>query len=92
MTHMAIGRSERRSAREPLVRAAFGETSDAVLDLLELTEFAWHDCYGETSPPDAVVSDIVTCAQGDLSLAIRAARLAVEDFRDLRTWADGLRS
>ncbi len=85
---MAISRQDRRSSRESLVYAAFGENTTAVLDLLELTDFAWHDCYGDVTPPEAVVSDILKCAQGDLATAIRAARLAVEDSRDLRVWAD----
>lgn len=63
-----------------------------MLDLLELTDFAWHDCYGEISPPEAVISDIVTCAEGDLAAAVRAARLAIEDSRDLRLWAEDVRS
>jgi len=88
---MAISRHERRAVREPLVREAFGGDTSAVLDLLEPTEIAWHDCYGEVSPPEAVVSDIVTCGQGDLATAVRAARLAVEDSRDLRLWADDVR-
>ncbi len=88
---VAISRNDRRAAREPLVREAFGESASAVLDLLELTEIAWHDCYGEVTPPEAVVSDIVACGQGDLETVVRAARLAVEDSRDLRLWADEVR-
>jgi len=88
---MAISRQDRRAAREPLVRAAFPDDAGAVLDLLELTELAWHDCYGEVSPPEDVVVDIVTCGQGDMATAVRAARLAVEDFRDLRLWAEDVR-
>jgi hypothetical protein len=91
MRGMVISRQDRRTAREPLVRDAFGANANAVLDLLELAEFAWHDCYGEATPPEAVVSDILTCGQGDLATAVRAVRLAVEDSRDLRLWADDVR-
>ena len=35
--------------------------------------------------PDLVVSDIVTCGQGDLATAVRAARLAIEDSRDRKS-------
>jgi hypothetical protein len=89
---MAIGRSARRLERQPRVEATFGKDTAAVLDLLELTEFAWHDCYGEISPPDDVVDDILVCAEGDLAKAMHAARLAVEDMRDLKMWAQALRS
>jgi hypothetical protein len=61
------------------------------LDIFELTEFAWHDCYGEVTPPDSVIDDIYVCSQGRLPDLARAARLAVEDHRDLRIWADKLR-
>ena len=52
---------------------------------------AWHDCYGESSPGDDVVEDIFVVAQGNLAALIAAARLAVEDFRDLRMQADEVR-
>ena len=63
----------------------------AALDLLELVEFAWHDCYGEITPGEDVVEDILTCSQGDLAQMIRCARLAVTDARDLRITADRMR-
>jgi hypothetical protein len=62
------------------------------LDLLELTELAWHDCYQEISLPDPVIEDILVCSQGDLAGLVRAARLAVEDYRDLRLAADEVRA
>jgi hypothetical protein len=37
--------------REGRSRAEFGPDAAAVLGVLELTEFAWHDCYSEVSPP-----------------------------------------
>ncbi|WP_327394033.1 hypothetical protein [Streptomyces phaeochromogenes] len=63
----------------------------AALDLLELVEFAWHDCYGDVTPGEDVVEDILTCSQGDLAQMIQFARLAVEDARDLRLSADEIR-
>ena len=60
----------------------------AGLDLLELTEYAWHDCYEEITPPDEVILNIVTCSEGDLAMMVRAARLAVVDCRDLQLWAE----
>jgi len=59
--------------------------------LFELTEFAWHDCYGEITPPEQVIDDILVVSQGDLGKLARAARLAVTDRRDLRLSADALR-
>jgi hypothetical protein len=89
---MTVGRSARRLERQPRVERAFGEeTAPAVLDLLELVELAWHDSYGEISPPEDVVDDILLCAQADLAKVMRAALLAVIDVRDLKTWARALR-
>jgi hypothetical protein len=61
-----------------------------VLDVLELTELAWHDCYGEVTPPDEVMADIFAVGRGSVSQFVRAARLAVEDYRDLRLQAGGV--
>jgi hypothetical protein len=43
------------------------------LELLELTDFAWHDCYGEVTPPEHVVDDLFVVAQGTLAGLVRAA-------------------
>lgn len=88
---MAISRAERRALRSERARSEFGRDADAVLDVLELTEFAWHDCYNEITPPDEVVDDIFVAAQGNLADFVHLARLAVEDFRDLRMAADHVR-
>ena len=90
---VAIGRSARRAERQPRVEALFGErAAPAALDVLELTEFAWHDCYGEITPGDDVIDDILACSRGDLGELARAARLAVEDRRDLALWAAAARA
>jgi hypothetical protein len=83
-------RTSRREQRRGSVEAAFGSNADAALDVLELTEFAWHDCYGDVSPPESVVEDILTVSQGRLDRLAYAARLAVEDSRDLRMQAEAI--
>jgi hypothetical protein len=89
MRPMAISRSQRRREREPSVSAAFGEAlTPPALDLLELVEFAWHDCFGEIAPPDKVIDDILVISGGRLDALIAACRLAIEDWRDLRVAAD----
>jgi hypothetical protein len=86
---MAVSRAERRDERRERVASRFGEAyADAALDLLELTELAWHDCYGEISPSEDVVDDILICSRSELAGLIRAARLAVTDWRDLKLWAE----
>lgn len=86
---MAIGRAARRAERSALVESVLGKSqAPAGLDLLELTEYAWHDCYEEITPPDEVIRNIVTCSEGDLAMMVRAARLAVADWRDLQLWAE----
>jgi hypothetical protein len=91
VSFMTIGRANRRAERERRASEVFGSDAGAALDVLELTEFAWHDCYGEVTPPDQVIDDIFVVADGTLAGLVRAARLAIEDFRDLRLAADGLR-
>jgi hypothetical protein len=89
---LAIGRAARRAERAPLVESVLGKSeAPAGLDLLELTEFAWHDCYGEITPPDEVILNILICSEGSLATMVRAARLAVEDWRDLQLWAERIR-
>jgi hypothetical protein len=65
--------------------------ADPALDLLELVELAWHDCYGEITPPDGVIDDILVLSHGDLGRLVTAAHLAVTDWRDARIAADALR-
>jgi hypothetical protein len=69
------------------VVAAFGEALAApVFDLLELTERAWHDTYGEITPPEDIIDDILLCSEGEMPKVIQAARMAVTDRRDLKMW------
>ena len=89
---MAVSRAERRALREPAVRALFGDRAAAALDLLELTEIAWHDAYREITPPDRVVDDLLVVSDGDLEVLVKACRVAVQDSRDLHVWAESLRA
>lgn len=90
---MAISRAQRRAERKDRVVAVFGERlASPALDLLELTEMAWHDCYGDITPPEDIVDDILLCSEGKLAGLIRAAHLAVIDWRDLKLWAGDKRS
>ncbi|GAB2765563.1 hypothetical protein GCM10027072_75410 [Streptomyces bullii] len=89
---MAERRAARRAERAARVEAAVGkDTAPAALDLLDLVEFAWHDCYGDITPSARGVEDILTGSHGDLAWMIRFARLAVEEWQDLRRTADEVR-
>lgn len=73
--------------------ARFGaDAASIALDLLELIELAWHDCYGEVAPPADVMADIFVVSEGTLEGLVVAGHLAVIDWRDLRVNADELRS
>jgi hypothetical protein len=90
---VAIGREARRAERAPLVESVLGKSAaSAGLDLLELTEYAWHDCYGEITPPDDVILNILICSRGDLATMIHATKVALRDWRDLHLWAQHVNS
>ncbi len=92
---MAVGRTERFQERRPRVTPIFGDDPDvlrAVFEVLALMEMAWHDCYGEISPPESVIDDVLLCSGGKLSALIGAAHLAVIDRRDLSVRAAALRA
>jgi hypothetical protein len=90
---MAISRAERGAGRRARVVAIFGDASAAsVLDLLELTELAWHDCYGEITPSEEMADDILLCSKGELAHLIRVARQAVSDWRDVKVAAAEIRT
>jgi hypothetical protein len=90
---VVVGRAARRAERAALVESVLGTTdASAGLDLLELTELAWHDCYGEVTPPDEVILNILICSRGKLAGMVQAAHLAVTDWRDLQLWAADVRS
>lgn len=90
---MAVGRAQRRAEREPAFLSRFGDKKAAAvaLDLVEVLELAWHDCYGDVTPPPEVIDDILVCSEGRLDRMIQAVHLATVDWRDLRLSADDLR-
>ena len=89
---MAISRANRRRDRERRVRAAFsGGQVEAALDLLELLELAWHDCYEEISPSEEIIDDVLLLSGGSMDKLVKAAKLAVLDWRDLKVAADAAR-
>lgn len=88
---MVTSSEDRRRSRSDRADDVFDDQAGAVLDVLALLDFAWHDCYGEPCPPDHVEEDIWLVANGNLGRFISAAYLAVIDFRDLRMSADDMR-
>ncbi|RZS36903.1 hypothetical protein EV193_106137 [Herbihabitans rhizosphaerae] len=90
---MAVGSEQRRQERRPRIEARFpSDQVEAALDLLHLTDMAWHDCYSELEVPARVLDDVLLLAGGDLAQLIRISRSAVQDFRDIRVAADGVRA
>jgi hypothetical protein len=91
---MAVGSEQRRRELRHQVEGLFahGEVERA-LDLLQLTDMAWHDCFEpkELEIPAEVLDDILLLAGGNLSKLIGLARMAVLDFRDVRVAADDVR-
>ena len=61
---MSVSRAERRRARSGRARELFGDDAEVALDVLELAGLAWHDCYREVTPPDAVFEDIWIVSAG----------------------------
>jgi len=89
---MTISRAKRREERRPLVAESVSTALvEVVLDLLEIFDLAWHDCYGDRFPPEHVVHDVLLVGGGDLGELIKAVRLGVTDWRDLRVVADAVR-
>ena len=92
---MAIGRHERFEERKPRVTAVFGDddkTLRAVSEVFALMEMAWHDCYGEITPPEGIVDNVLLCSGGTIVGLISAAHLAVIDWRDLSVAASDIRN
>jgi len=88
---MAVGRAQRRAERAERFAEVFGKKSGSALDLVEVMEYAWHDCYSEITPPDEVIEDLLVCSRGSIETLIRAVHLGITDWRDLRMWADSVR-
>lgn len=91
---MAIGSAQRREKRRQRIETTFPSSHvEAALDLLHLTDMAWHDCYGpeDLALPDHVLEDVLLLADGGLVALVSIARQAVIDFRDVRVAADDRR-
>jgi hypothetical protein len=89
---VAVSRADRRKDREPRVRAVFAEHRvKPALDLLELLELAWHDCYRDITPPEDIIDDILLLSDGSMDKLVSAAGLAVRDWRDVKVAAAALR-
>jgi len=89
---MAVGRAERRKERQPRIVAVFGnDEGQLALDLLDIVELAWHDCYGEVTPPPSVIEDMLALSDGTIGGLIQAALLALTDRRDLSVAAEDRR-
>jgi hypothetical protein len=92
---VAVGRHERFELIRPRVAEFFGDSPEVVervARVFALLEIAWHDVYGEPSPPPEVVDDVLICAGGTLDGLVDAAWEAVVDWRDLRLAADAKRN
>jgi len=77
--------------RKPEIERVFGaRRTKTVVELLTLLEFAWHDCYGEVSPPEDVIADVLALSQGDIDALVHATHLAVIDRRDLHVAVHGM--
>ena len=91
---MAVGREERFADRKPRVVAVFGDDEATLISAFEvfaLLEMAWHDCYGEITPPEEVIDDVLVCSRGTIAGLVGAAHLAVIDARDLSAGAEAMR-
>ena len=89
---MAVSRADGRRERTPRLVEPLGlELAPVALDLLELSELAWHDVYGDITPPADVIDDILECSRGSIAGLVDGALLAVTDSRDLKVVASEIR-
>jgi hypothetical protein len=58
---------------------------------LDLLEFGWHDGYGDISPSEEVVHDVLLISDGTLAGLIRSVRLELADWRDVKLTAASMR-
>src|SRR3954451_25238436 len=92
---VAVGSEERFNAIRSRVVTIFGAddaTVERVARVIRLLELAWHDVYGELSPPDEVVDDVLMCSEGTIEGLVDSVSEAVTDWRDLRVAADAQRN
>jgi len=64
----------------------------AVGQVFELFEMSWHACYGEISPPEHIVDDVLLCSRGTIDGLVAAVHQAVMDSRGLHVWAAEIRA
>ena len=91
-----VARARRRCGRcgrrSPGYDLGEGRRRWRALDLLELVELAWHDCYGEITPSEELVDDMLLLSDGNIDKLIDVARLVVTDWRDVKLAAAERRS
>jgi hypothetical protein len=85
MSSMAVSSADRRREREGRVVAVFDKSGAA--RALELVEPAWHDCYGDVTPPEEIIGDMLLLSDGSVGGLVVVARLAMTDWRDLKVAA-----
>lgn len=85
VVRVAVGRAERRRERQSKVTALFvADTASVALDLIEIVEMAWHDSFGEVTPSEDLIDDMLLLSDGSVEKLIGAARMALADWRDLK--------
>jgi len=90
---VAVSRGDRRLERRSRAEGFFApESIDAVLDLFEVMELAWHDLYGDVAPPEDLLDDVMLLSEGRLDRLVATVRLALADWRDVRVAASERRS
>lgn len=76
------GQPGRRDVREKKIEAITGSNADnALLDLLDLAEFVWHDRYRELGPPEELIEQIFASSSGQIAKMVTLLRARLEDQR-----------
>jgi hypothetical protein len=76
------GQRGRRAMWEKKIEAITGSNADnALLDLLELAEFAWHERYRELGPPEELIEQILASSPDRLAKTVTLIRARLEDKR-----------
>jgi hypothetical protein len=63
------------------------DRAEPALDLLEILEFGWHDCYHDVSPPEGIIDDLLLLSDGQLDGLVKVSRSALNDWRDVQAAA-----
>jgi len=81
------GQIQRRASRDNKMREkeagqlTGSDASNALLDLLELAEFAWHDRYQELGPPENLVELVLASSPNQLAGIVTLLRASLENPR-----------